>query len=211
MGKGFAIIDRTEHDLGTKVPDVFCYSDLKNDDLFSLGRIFDADLVLFGRVVPRIVENRDLGIFIASSKVNLKVVNVHNGKEIAQSNISITHEGRDIRNSTTQSQIRAGDEVSEVLLNQIGTSWVEGTFDAFTVRVLVRGLSNYKVFQQVKNIIDQFRRLGGYGVYFCSGEFLLRDDALDLVKYARAKNMVVSVTTNGLLLDEKKIWFFKKV
>ncbi|HPL82972.1 MAG TPA: hypothetical protein PLJ15_01725, partial [Candidatus Omnitrophota bacterium] len=33
---------------------------------------------------------------------------------------------------------------------------------------------------QVKNIIDQFRGLKGHYVYYCSGEFLLRDDALEL-------------------------------
>ena len=58
---------------------------------------------------------------------------------------------------------------------------------------------------QVKNIIEQFYKLGGYFVYFCSGEFLLRDDALELIRYARSKDMTISLTTNGLLLDEKKI------
>jgi MoaA/NifB/PqqE/SkfB family radical SAM enzyme len=59
--------------------------------------------------------------------------------------------------------------------------------------------------KEVKNIVDQSSRLGSKRVYLCSGEFLLREDALDLVRYARSKNMIVSVTTNGLLLNEKKI------
>jgi len=59
--------------------------------------------------------------------------------------------------------------------------------------------------EQIKNIIDQFRNLGGCRVYFCSGEFLLRPDALDIIKYARSSYMAVSVTTNGILLDEEKI------
>ncbi|NQU18526.1 radical SAM protein [bacterium] len=65
--------------------------------------------------------------------------------------------------------------------------------------------------QQAKNIIDQFLRLGGCSVYFCSGEFLLRDDALELIKYARSKSMAVFVVTNGLLLNESKIVELKKV
>lgn len=64
---------------------------------------------------------------------------------------------------------------------------------------------NFLTTRQIKSIIDQFFQLGGYSVIFCSGEFLLRDDALDLVKYARLKNMATHVVTNGLLLDEKKI------
>lgn len=65
--------------------------------------------------------------------------------------------------------------------------------------------------QQVKDIIDQFSRLGGYFIYFCTGEFLLRKDAIELVRYARYKrNMLVTIVTNGLLLDEKKIDELKK-
>jgi len=58
---------------------------------------------------------------------------------------------------------------------------------------------------QVMNVIDQFRRLGGCWVFFCSGEFLMRKDALEMIAYAHKQNMAVSVTTNGLLLTEEKI------
>lgn len=59
--------------------------------------------------------------------------------------------------------------------------------------------------EQVKDIADQFCALGGYYILFCSGEFLLRNDALELVRYARSTKAYVGLTTNGLLLDEKKI------
>lgn len=59
--------------------------------------------------------------------------------------------------------------------------------------------------EQIRNIIDQFYQLGGSVIFFCSGEFLLRDDALDLIRYARSKNINANVVTNGLLLDEEKI------
>jgi MoaA/NifB/PqqE/SkfB family radical SAM enzyme len=58
---------------------------------------------------------------------------------------------------------------------------------------------------QVKSLIDQFRRLGGCWVFFCSGEFLLRKDAVESIAYAHKNNMAVSVTTNGLLLTREKI------
>ncbi len=53
----------------------------------------------------------------------------------------------------------------------------------------------------VHNIVDQFHALGGYQVYFCSGEFLLRPDALALIRYVSSRHMVSSITTNGLLLS----------
>jgi len=57
--------------------------------------------------------------------------------------------------------------------------------------------------KQVKNVIDQFYNLGGHTIFFCSGEFLLREDSLDLIRYARSKSLCTVVTTNGILLDEK--------
>ncbi len=58
---------------------------------------------------------------------------------------------------------------------------------------------------QVKNVIDQFQRMGGCWIFFCSGEFLLRKDAMEAIHYAHRRNMAVSLTTNGLLLTETKI------
>ncbi|MFA6093128.1 MAG: radical SAM protein [Elusimicrobiota bacterium] len=58
---------------------------------------------------------------------------------------------------------------------------------------------------QVKQAIDEFTKLGGQQVFFCSGEFLLREDALEHIRYARSRDLTVSITSNGLLLDEAKI------
>lgn len=57
----------------------------------------------------------------------------------------------------------------------------------------------------VKNIVDQFILLGGAMVYYCSGEFLLRSDAIELVKYASDRKLYVCVASNGLLANEEKI------
>jgi len=59
--------------------------------------------------------------------------------------------------------------------------------------------------EECKIIIDQFKELGGYFVSFVSGEFIMRADALELIKYCSDKRMVVEVTSNGILLDEKMI------
>ncbi len=55
----------------------------------------------------------------------------------------------------------------------------------------------------VKNIIDQFYKLNGILIYFCSGEFLMRPDAIELITYARKKKILVSVVTNGLVLNDE--------
>ncbi|MFA6093159.1 MAG: radical SAM protein [Elusimicrobiota bacterium] len=58
---------------------------------------------------------------------------------------------------------------------------------------------------QAKSVIDQFVELHGCQIFFCSGEFLLRKDALELVAYARARDLLTNVTSNGLLLDAAMI------
>lgn len=58
---------------------------------------------------------------------------------------------------------------------------------------------------EIKKTIDQFHKLGGFRVFFCSGEFLLREDALELIRYTRSKRIIVWIVSNGILLDEKKI------
>jgi MoaA/NifB/PqqE/SkfB family radical SAM enzyme len=58
---------------------------------------------------------------------------------------------------------------------------------------------------KINEIINQFKKLGGDFVHYCSGEFLLREDAVDLVRYASQQNMRVSITSNGILADEAKI------
>jgi len=66
-------------------------------------------------------------------------------------------------------------------------------------------LSECLTSQQAKNIIDQFYELGGYQIFFCSGEFLLREDALELIQFASSKSISTAVVTNGIILNEKKI------
>ena len=64
---------------------------------------------------------------------------------------------------------------------------------------------------EVKNIVDQFRLIVDSGtVYYCSGEFLLRPDAIELVRYASNVGLKVVVVSNGLLADSIKIEELKK-
>jgi len=59
--------------------------------------------------------------------------------------------------------------------------------------------------QEIKNIIDQFKKMKGRWLVFCSGEFLLRADAYELIKYASKRILAISLVTNGILLTGKTI------
>ncbi len=74
-------------------------------------------------------------------------------------------------------------------------------YEKFTHEKFPRSLTT----EQVRSAVDQLVELGGYQVFFCSGEFLLRSDALDQIAYARSRDLAVSITSNGILLDEPTV------
>jgi MoaA/NifB/PqqE/SkfB family radical SAM enzyme len=65
--------------------------------------------------------------------------------------------------------------------------------------------TSYLSTDECKNIIDQFEKLGGFCVYLIGGEFIMRNDALEIIKYCSDKKMMTHITSNGILLDEKMI------
>jgi radical SAM protein with 4Fe4S-binding SPASM domain len=62
----------------------------------------------------------------------------------------------------------------------------------------------------VKNVLDQACDLGCLKVTFTGGEPLLRGDMKELYSYARQKGLLVSLFTNGRLLDQSWIDIFKE-
>ena len=54
---------------------------------------------------------------------------------------------------------------------------------------------------EVKSVLDQAARLGVLQVTFSGGEPLLRDDVVELVRYARDLGLITRISTNGLLLE----------
>jgi MoaA/NifB/PqqE/SkfB family radical SAM enzyme len=59
--------------------------------------------------------------------------------------------------------------------------------------------------RQVKEIIDQAKRLGIIRVTFFGGEPVLRDDICDLVRYAHDAGMITRINTNGWLLNRELV------
>ncbi len=55
----------------------------------------------------------------------------------------------------------------------------------------------------LKSVIYQVKKLNGFMIQFCSGEFLMRDDAIEIIRYVKSLGLEPSITTNGILLPEK--------
>jgi MoaA/NifB/PqqE/SkfB family radical SAM enzyme len=57
-----------------------------------------------------------------------------------------------------------------------------------------------------KLVIDELYSLGVQAVTLTGGEPLLHNGLAEIVAYARERGLVVSVTTNGLLLNSNRLW-----
>lgn len=62
----------------------------------------------------------------------------------------------------------------------------------------------------IKRIINQLYDAGFLWLSFTGGEPLLRDDFADIYKYAKEKGFIVIILTNGTLINEQLIEFFKQ-
>jgi len=60
-------------------------------------------------------------------------------------------------------------------------------------------------FENFKNIIDQIYEHCFYIQLFFQGEPYINKELPEMIKYARSKNIYVSISTNGLLINEKKV------
>lgn|SRR3989344_326696 len=59
--------------------------------------------------------------------------------------------------------------------------------------------------EEYKNIIDQLAGFYHPSIYFCGGEPTLRPDLFELIQYAKKKNLITAMTTNGSLLTDAVI------
>ena len=58
---------------------------------------------------------------------------------------------------------------------------------------------------QIKKVIDEFAAQGGIGLSLSGGECMLHPDFEEIVRYARTKDLIVSVLSNLTLCTEEKI------
>lgn len=63
---------------------------------------------------------------------------------------------------------------------------------------------------QFKDLIDQAHSLGILQVIFSGGEPLLREDMLELLRYAHEAGLIIRLNTNGLLLTRERVAAIKK-
>ncbi|MCQ2214841.1 MAG: radical SAM protein [Bacteroidales bacterium] len=58
---------------------------------------------------------------------------------------------------------------------------------------------------KVKNLIDQLADMGGLHVTFSGGEAFLHKDLIELVRYAREKDMMVTILSNLIALRDEQV------
>ena len=66
-------------------------------------------------------------------------------------------------------------------------------------------------FSEVQEIIDQLKEEGCLHIVFTGGEPFMRGDFMDIYHYAVSKGFMVSIFTNGTLIDDSIIEYVKKM
>ncbi|MFC1721525.1 radical SAM protein [Patescibacteria group bacterium] len=59
--------------------------------------------------------------------------------------------------------------------------------------------------KEFKDIIDQLKHFGRPLIYFCGGEPTMRSDIFELIRYVKKQGMLTAMTTNGSLLNDRRI------
>ncbi|MFH1255827.1 MAG: radical SAM protein [Candidatus Diapherotrites archaeon] len=71
-------------------------------------------------------------------------------------------------------------------------------------------MQDYMATAQAKEAMQKILRLHACIVVFCSGEFLLRPDALELVSYAKSLGLLPAIVTNGSTVSPETLESLKK-
>ena len=59
--------------------------------------------------------------------------------------------------------------------------------------------------EQIKKVIDEFREQGGIGLALSGGECMMHPEFDEIVRYARAKDLIVAILSNLTLCTDEKI------
>lgn len=71
-------------------------------------------------------------------------------------------------------------------------------------------VENELTFNEAKSVIDCAYTLGAFSLTLSGGEALLRPDIFNLIAYASSKGMLITLFTNGTLIDEETVKKFLK-
>ncbi len=64
-------------------------------------------------------------------------------------------------------------------------------------------------FEKVKTVIDEFAEMGGLHVTLSGGEVFMHKDIIEIIKYCREKDMMITVLSNLIALKDEQIPFIK--
>lgn len=72
-------------------------------------------------------------------------------------------------------------------------------------------LKNELSLQEIKEIIDQSKKLGAIRIFFTGGEPFMRPDIYEILKYADDNGFAIYISTNGTLFNKKVVNFLKSL
>jgi len=214
--KGFHIVDHAIASKTLSIKDPYRIETLSNDAVRSIGNLYDAEVVIYGRALAKLAGSV-LGSSMKSAQadISLRVVNTDTGQVIA----SATHHAAAVH----PNEVTAGAEalklateaISDQLLDQVVKRWSQDLSSGGLIRLEISGISSYNHLLKFKETLQQ-RIRGVKGVYqrdFDAGHAILDmnvpastqqlADELVGIDYGGFRVDVTSLTQNTISLEMK--------
>ena len=164
-GKGFHVVDHAAKATNITINKAYQVVDLTDNTAISLGNQYDAEVVIVGKALTKRV-GRVMNTSMKSCQANItaRAIRTDNGAIIASTTAHGAAVHIDDVTGGTEALKKAGVELATKIMDQIIDTWSREVGGTTLVEMTINGISSYKDFVKLKNVLQQQIR-GVKGVY----------------------------------------------
>jgi hypothetical protein len=163
--KGFLVVDHAVKSQNLKISDPFKIESLDNDAIQTIGNLFDAEVVLYGKALAKLAGSvMGTSMKSAQADVSLRAVNTDNGQVIAAS----SHHAASVHPSEETAGANAlkiaTESIVDQLVEQISERWNSDLAGGGMIQLVVADVHSYQHLVRFKEMIQKQVR-GVSGLY----------------------------------------------
>jgi len=149
--KGFEVIDHTYIAQETTINKVYGCLDVKDEAVKSLGKQFNADIVVTGNAQVELINEEDLVKKSVQASIVAKAVKVGDGSVVATLETYIPATEDDEETAQRIALENASSNFAQQMGEQISSRWVKESEGISLITLNVSGLSNYLDFSRLRS------------------------------------------------------------
>ncbi|MFH2013272.1 MAG: flagellar assembly protein T N-terminal domain-containing protein [Pseudomonadota bacterium] len=163
--KGFNLVDHAAKAENIRMSKLYRVANLDDNTAVSLGNQYDAEVVIVGKALAKLAGSV-MGTSMKSVQANIsaRAIRTDNGAIIASANSHGAAVHIDEVTGGTEALKKASYDLASQLIDQIISTWGQEVSGTTMVQLTINGVSRYKDFTKLKNILQEQVR-GVKGVY----------------------------------------------